>query len=283
MRRTEQHSRGSGEAWPDGAEFQASVRTAQQGEPRAVNALLARLRPWFLEFFAREVDRDTADDLTQDALLGVLGALPRLDPGRASGYVKRVAQRRLWWASRGRARDAQRFAPIEAALHIPSPVRTDREAEYADLVRAAATLPPRVRACVLETLGGLSPADIAAAHGVSPTTVRLQLKWARPRMQAALGLSGMEPHSPPGPNTAAPRQVRETTRFPYPNKRFPELRTMKVVGASSRLRRIRVRGGFAHHAPGDGERGLRVHEERTGNGACAKQPSHARAVSASAR
>jgi RNA polymerase sigma-70 factor (ECF subfamily) len=225
MRKTGRHSGDGVQTWPDDAELQPAVRMAQQGEPGAVDALLARLRPLFVEFFAREVDRDTADDLTQDALVGVLGALPRLDPGRASRYITRVAQRRLWWASRGRARDARRFVPIEAALNIPSPLRADREAEYADLVRAAAALPPRVRACVLATLGGLSPADIAAAHGVSPTTVHLQLRQARASLQAALGLSAPEPHSTPGPNPAPPRQVRETARFPYPNKRFPELQT----------------------------------------------------------
>lgn len=238
MRKTGRPSRDTGETWPDDAQLQPAMQTAQQGEPGAVDALLARLQPLFLRFFARQVDRDTADDLTQEALLGVIRALPRLDPGRASRYVTRVAQLRLRSASRRRARDAQRFAPIEAALDIPSPVRADRETELVDLVRAAAKLPPRVRACVLKTLGGLSPADIAAAHGVSPTTVRRQLQWARAHLQATRGLSATAPHTPPGLNATPPREVRETTRLPYPNERFPELRRR-----GSRGRDVAARAG----------------------------------------
>lgn len=223
MRKSRRHSGGGSGTWPDDAELQPAMRTAQQGEPGAVDALLAQLLPLFTRFFAREVDRDTADDLTQEALLGVMRALPRLDPGRASRYVTRVAQLRLRSAARRRARDAQRFAPIEAALDIPSSVRADYASEFLDLVRAAAQLPPRVQACVLATLCGLSPADIAAVHGVSPTTVRRQLQWARAHLRATLSGSTTERHTP-GLNAPPPREVRETARLPRLNERFPELR-----------------------------------------------------------
>ena len=223
MRKTGRRSSGGGEDWPDDAELQPAMRTAQQGEPGAVETLLARLRPLFLRFFARWVDRDTADDLTQDALLGIVKALPWLNADRGGRYVTRVAQYRLRSESQRRARDAERFAPIEAALDIPSPARADQETDYADLVRAAASLPPRVRACVLAALGGQSPAEIAADHDVSPTTVRRQLQWARARLQAALGLSGKHPYAGRGLDDRPPRRVRETARLSYPNERFPEL------------------------------------------------------------
>ena len=223
MHKTGRRSGDGVETWPDDAELQPAVWMAQQGEPGAVDALLRRLRPVFAQFFARKVDRDTAEDLTQDALIRILGALPRLDPSRASRYVTRVAQLRLRSAARRRARDAQRFAPVEAALDIPSSVRADYATEFLDLVRAAAQLPPRVQACVLATLCGLSPADIAAVHGVSPTTVRRQLQWARAHLRATLSGSTTERHTP-GLNAPPPREVRENARLPYLNERFPELR-----------------------------------------------------------
>jgi len=226
MRKTRQHPGDGGEIWPDDAELQPVVSTAQQGEPGAVNALLARLRPLFVKFFSRQLDRDTAEDLAQDALLRVVGALPRIDPARASRYVTRVAHRRLKSESQRRARDAQRFAPIEVALAIPSPVRADQADEYADLVRAAAKLSPRVRACVLGALHGLRAVETAVAQGVSPVTVRVQLKDARARLRSALGLAPKEPHKSLGVNHAPPPQVREgTPRLPYSTKRFPEWRS----------------------------------------------------------
>ncbi len=282
MRKTGRHSGDGREAWPDDAQVQRAVRRAQQGEPGAVDALVVQLRPLFVRFFAREFDQDTADDLTQDALLRVLSALPRLDSRRASRYVARVARHRRRSASRQRARDARRFAPIEAARNVRSPVRADRQAEFADVVRAAASLPPRARACVLETLSGLSPADIAAAHGLSPTTVRRHLQRARAPLQAALGLSATAPPAPPALNVARP-QVRETARFPYRIERFPELRSRGGRGGEFAVRADSGPRWVAHHAPGDDERAVRVREERTGSGACGKQPSHARAENASAR
>lgn len=238
MRKSRRHSADSREWWPDDVELQAAIRTAQQGEPGAVDALLARLRPLFMQYFDGRVDQDTADDLTQDALFGVLKALPRLDPGRGSRYVTRLARYQLGWASRRRDRDAQRFAPIEAALDIPSPVRADREIDYADLKRAAAGLPPRIRACVLEALRGLSAADIALAHDVSPTTVRLQLQRGRALLRAALGLSATERHMPRGPNDSFPKRVREPAPLRYQTKRFPALQTR-----SSRGGRVAARAG----------------------------------------
>jgi hypothetical protein len=150
-------------------------------------------------------------------------------------------------------------------------------------VRAAATLPPRIRACALATLGGLSPADIAAAHGVTLRTVHTQLELARVRLQAALGLSVTEPPAPRTPSGGLPRCVREAPRPPYRTSRFPELRSKGGRGGEFAARADS--GPPRDRAPRPWRRraAVRGREERRGSGACAKQPSHTRAENASAR
>jgi RNA polymerase sigma factor (sigma-70 family) len=284
MRETRPHSGDPGEIWPDDAALQPVVHMAQQGEPSAVNALLARLRPVLVEFFARELDRDTAEDLVQDTLLRVVGALPRLDPARGSRYVTRVAHRRLQSEFKRRARDSQRFVPMDAAREMPSPITADQEAEYADLVRALTKLSPRVRACVMEALHGSRSVETAVSHGVSPVTVRVQLKIARARLRSALGLAAKERYPSLTANNGSAPRVREGTACrAYPSKRFPESRSRGSGGARSRLRRVRVHGGFAYHASRDGARALGAGEGGTGSRECAKLLSHSKVENASGR
>lgn len=225
MRKTRLQSGGSGGIWPDDLELRPLVRKAQQGEPGAIDALLTRLRPLLVEFFEGEVERDAADDLAQDALLRVLRALPKIDSQRAVRYIRRLAQHELWKARSRRARDARRLAPIEVALEIASPDAADEAAGYADLARAVAMLPPKLRGCVLEALRGASPGEIAASNGVSPVTIRVNLFRARARLLSALGLCAKHRQAPRAPNPAPPRLVREGTGRPYRvRQRLAELR-----------------------------------------------------------
>lgn len=104
-----------GEVWPDQDELIQLVREAQSGEPRLVDALLARLRPSFLKVFARRIGPDDAEDAAQAALIRVAGALGRIDPERAPRYVVTVARNLLRSEYRRRARVARRSVPVELA------------------------------------------------------------------------------------------------------------------------------------------------------------------------
>jgi RNA polymerase sigma factor (sigma-70 family) len=239
MHKTHSNSGDFGGHWPRDPELGPGVRSAQRREPGAVEALLADLRPRFFKFFARKVDRDTADDLAQDALLRVLGSLPRLNPDRAARYVMRLAHYRRRSAWRVGARDLQRYVPLEAALHVASPVTAGQDLEYDDLIRATETLSPKLRACMLGVLRGLRPEEIAAALGVSPVNVRARLKLARKAIRAALSMSEARPRVPQAPNPHATRRVREAaTCLPYLLHVCPNGGVEEVEGVVARLCRV---------------------------------------------
>src|SRR5437773_5816661 len=165
-----------GEVWPDQDELIDLVREAQRGEPRALDALLASLRPSFVRFFARRLTLDDAEDAAQGALIRVTGALGRIDPERAHSYVVTVAHNLLRSECRRRARDARRAAPIELAESMAAPGTADDEADYGDLARAVdrvslATLPQDLHEILHARLGGLSPAEIASQRQVNPATI----------------------------------------------------------------------------------------------------------------
>ena len=181
-----------GEVWPDQHELIHLVHEAQRGEPRAVDALLARLRPSFVRFFARRIALDDAEDATQGALIRIAGALGRIDPERARSYVVTVAHNLLRSECRRRARDARRAAPIELAESMAAPGTADDEADYGDLARAVhrvslATLPPDLHEILHARLSGLSPAEIASQRQVNPATIRTRLLRARAILRPELG------------------------------------------------------------------------------------------------
>src|SRR5260370_33214135 len=73
--------------WPEEGELIPLVREAQGEAPRALDALLARLRPSFVAYFAVALGGDEAEDAAQLALLSIVRALPRIDADGALGYV----------------------------------------------------------------------------------------------------------------------------------------------------------------------------------------------------
>src|ERR1700688_3269765 len=125
-----------GNTWLDRNDVIRLVRDAPRAEPRALATLLATLRPVFLQFFARRLRSDGAEDLAQVALIRVARALGRIDPERASDFVVTVAENRLRSERRRRGREAQRFVRMERTEGVPGPDASDQEAETNDLARA---------------------------------------------------------------------------------------------------------------------------------------------------
>jgi RNA polymerase sigma factor (sigma-70 family) len=158
--------------------------------PRALDTLLATLRRSFITYLTPAIGRDDSEDAAQLALLSILRALPGIDPQRALRYVVAVAHHRLGKERRRAARERQRYAPLQLALSIESPVGADRDADYHELAHAIrvslATLPPDRQDLLLEPIRGLQPATLAARQHVHPATIRTWRKRARAHLRAAL-------------------------------------------------------------------------------------------------
>ena len=171
-------------AWPVAGELSRLMESAQHGEVRAIETLLATLRPSLLAFFARRLPLASAEDLAQAALVRITRALPRITPDRADRYVMTVARNLLRTAYRSRARDSRRAAPVEFAEIVASSESIDSRVEYRELALAVhrasmEVLPPPLREVVLGLLRGQTPMEIAARLHVSPVTIRTRLLRAR--------------------------------------------------------------------------------------------------------
>jgi RNA polymerase sigma factor (sigma-70 family) len=208
--------------WPPPEELGALVRRAQQGDDHARDDLLTRLRSPFLAYFSYRVPSDLAEDLTQVALLRIAGAIPRIVAQRAHPYISAVARNLLRTAYQRRARDARRYAAdgrIEAA---ESGLALDLDLEYRELAQAieqtAATLAPPLARVVLGLLRGETTAEIAAAQGVSPITIRTRLIRARAVLRRELRVY-MEPLG-----TGQPRDLTEDEALALPPERWRRCR-----------------------------------------------------------
>ncbi|NUR76156.1 MAG: sigma-70 family RNA polymerase sigma factor [Thermoleophilia bacterium] len=168
------------------------VRAAQGGDSRAVDDLLAAIRPSLVGYFARRVPLDAAEDLAQVTLIRVVGALHRIQPERADSYVARVAQNLLRTARWRQARDRRRYVSADQGNRIEGGDTSDADADYHELLfavrRASARVLPRdLRVIVAAVLRGHTPAEIAAAQRVSPITIRTRLLRARALLRRELG------------------------------------------------------------------------------------------------
>lgn len=167
------------------------VSAAQRGDPRAVDDLLAAIRPSLVGFFARRVPLDAAEDLAQVTLIRVVGALHRIQPERVDSYVARVAQNLLRTANWRRARDRRRFMSAGIGDRVEAPDSADADAEYRELLSAVRrasvrVLPRDLRAIVFALLRGQTTGEIAAAQRVSPITIRTRLLRARALLRREL-------------------------------------------------------------------------------------------------
>jgi RNA polymerase sigma factor (sigma-70 family) len=179
-----------------------SVLTAQGGPlparpaveaGRATSATAAR-EEGFREFYAAEypalarycfklvADRELAHDLAQEAFTRMVGRLLKVDEPRA--YLYGVATnlcRRAW---RKRAQDVVTVGRLatEPERSVPSP-------DGAVVLRAAVdAMPPKLRdVLLLHYYADLSVADVAAAVGRPPGTVKRQLSEARALLGGLLG------------------------------------------------------------------------------------------------
>jgi RNA polymerase sigma factor (sigma-70 family) len=178
-------------AWPEAAKLTCLIREAQKKQGRALELLLAALRPALVSYFVHRLNEDVADDLAQCALLRIAGALDRIDPERADGYVATVARNLLRTAYRRRMIDSRRLADVECLEVLDWREPPDRLTEYEELVRvvhrvADSALSPELADIIRGLLHGETTSEIAARQRVSPVTIRTRLLRARLVLRAEL-------------------------------------------------------------------------------------------------
>ena len=177
--------------WPESTKLASLIREAQCSVRGADEALLAVLRPSLLSFFSARLPRELAEDLTQNALIRIAGALPRIDPERADAYLATVARNLLRTAHRRRAIEARRRIELDLEAIPIDREGVDARVEREELVRMVhavirSKLPPPLAETVRALLNGSTPVEIAALQGVSPVTVRTRLMRARAILRAEL-------------------------------------------------------------------------------------------------
>jgi RNA polymerase sigma-70 factor, ECF subfamily len=174
------------------------LQAVRRGDPDAVEALIER--HWDRAHrIAYGILGDThwAEDVTQEAMLSVIGNIGRFDPYRPFGpwLHKVVSNRALDWA-RARARRAEVSASGE--MHHLVEFHADRAAAIAeqdpfpsssdpDLDAALAALTPEHRAViVLRFVAGYGPKQIGQVLGVPTGTVGSRLRRALDQLRTEL-------------------------------------------------------------------------------------------------
>ena len=121
---------GSYVGWPPREELRALIDRAQHDDAGALERLLTALRRPLLAYFSTRVPDDTAEDLTQVALIRISRALPRIESDRAERYVSTVARNLFRSAHRRRVRDGHRYTQGGLVETAESPIALDLDVEY---------------------------------------------------------------------------------------------------------------------------------------------------------
>ncbi|TBL28621.1 MULTISPECIES: sigma-70 family RNA polymerase sigma factor [unclassified Micromonospora] len=174
-----------GHAGPDPATGWALA--ARDGDPAAQAAFVRATQAEVWRFTAALLDRDSADDLTQETYLRAFRALPTFE-GRSTartwllGIARRACADHLRTVVRRRRLDQRLTAHAHTDLAHPDPAG---QLGTVDLVRR---LPAERRgAFVLTQLLGLSYAEAATVEGVPVGTIRSRVARARADLVDAVG------------------------------------------------------------------------------------------------
>ncbi len=166
------------------------VRRVGQGDPAAIQALVARKLPRVLTLAQRMLgDAAEAEDVAQDAMLRAWRQAPRWTPGKAKfdTWLHRVALN-LCYDRLRRRREIPTEAPPDRPDEGPAPDRGLEAADTGARVNAAlAGLPDRQReAVVLCHYQELSNIEAAAAMAISVEALESLLSRGRRALRQAL-------------------------------------------------------------------------------------------------
>ena len=132
-------------------------------------------------------DPGLAEDVAQDACANIASSLEKLkDAHSFAAWSYRIIVNHATTRARTRLRSAE--SPRSTAEGLPQPMGFESSStEALDLHNALSTLSPTQRAAVLlHYYAGLNSTEIAAAVGMSPSTVRFHLMLARKALRKAL-------------------------------------------------------------------------------------------------
>jgi len=168
------------------------VRSAQQGEPEAVERLLKQCGPMLLRTCTRYARPGVdPDDAFQDALEHIIKGLPTLDnPGSFAAWSCLIARRRAikprfvtWLLRKVSGHDPDQFPG-----HMDPECSASHRQRAAVLRRGLATLDPKERIAVEGThLEGLSCREVAEAQGWNHATTRRRKQRGEARLRDLLG------------------------------------------------------------------------------------------------
>lgn len=175
----------------------ASVSAAVEGDPRAIERVLASIRPLVVRYCRARVGRQernfaSADDVAQEVCLAVLTALPSYrDQGRPFlAFVYGIAAHKV--ADAHRAAGRNRSEPV---AEVPDEPETDAGPEQRALRQELTkqmsellqVLPDKQREIVLlRVVVGLSAEETAEAVGSTPGAVRVAQHRALARLRKTL-------------------------------------------------------------------------------------------------
>src|SRR5215213_11337586 len=180
------------------------VRLAQQGRELAFRELVRRYeRPVFSLVFRMVRDRETAEDLAQDAFVKVLNHIDRYSPEfKFSSWLFKIAnnvaidylrKRRIDTVSMDGSPHAASAAQVEAtsfdvAVHQESALDEMESRELGSAIeQAIARLRPEYRSCImLRHVEGRSYEEIAATLDLPLGTVKTYIHRARHELRKAL-------------------------------------------------------------------------------------------------
>lgn len=161
------------------------LQLARSGDPRAKKYLIESLRPRVAKmaaYYARQCGED-ADDLLQEAWVGLLEALPQLDLhiGSPEQYLIKCARWKLLDAIK-RAR-VRRCLPLEddGADTLPSP--GSRAEETACVSEFAGDLKPTQQAVLRCLLAGMTWRETGSVLGCTSANVAYYVRQIRRKYQ----------------------------------------------------------------------------------------------------
>lgn len=160
------------------------VRRAVGGDRDAFGSLYSRFARAVHGTLLARLPAADADDVVQEVFLHAMKRLGDLrDPASFGGWICAIARRR--------AIDHLRRRPLEDELppEPASSANTSHRAEAAEVLAAIRRLPEAYHeTLVLRLVEGLSGAEIAAATGLTPESVRVNLHRGFRQLREKLGI-----------------------------------------------------------------------------------------------
>ncbi len=169
-------------------ELTSLALAARDGDERALTRFVARSQGEVWRLSAHLVDRQSADDLTQETFLRAVRALPRFRGDASARTWLLVIARRTCIdeiRSRTRRRRLHRPASQEEVARIPDAAAPGFGVELTDLL--APLDPDRATAFVLTQVLGLSYSEAAEVCACPVGTIRSRVARARADLVGLLG------------------------------------------------------------------------------------------------